>query len=103
MNKDVARLESDGDRGQGHFVYIVECGDGTLYTGYATDVLRRIAMHNKGRGAKYTRGRGPVRLLYVESHADKCAALRRERAIKRLPRARKLALVRTYQGLWGTF
>ncbi|KRW93047.1 hypothetical protein SD51_01630 [Alicyclobacillus tengchongensis] len=81
---------------------MVECSDGTLYTGYATDVLRRIAMHNEGRGAKYTRGRGPVRLLYVESYPDKGAALRREKSIKRLTRAQKLRLVATYQAPRGT-
>ena len=76
-----------------HFVYIVRCADGTLYTGYARDPLERERVHNAGRGARYTRGRGPVRLMYSEacdSHGD---ALRRERAVKRLSRAAKEALV----------
>ncbi|SDW11339.1 putative endonuclease [Alicyclobacillus hesperidum] len=102
MSQDVRLPTGEHGRVPGHFVYIVECSDGTLYTGYARDVLRRIAMHNEGRGAKYTRGRGPVRLLYVESYADQGAALRRERAIKRLTHAQKLRLVATYQDPRGT-
>jgi putative endonuclease len=74
------------------FVYIVRCADDTLYTGWAVDVLARVAAHNAGRGARYTRTRRPVILIYAESVPDRAAALRRERAVKRLPRARKLAL-----------
>jgi putative endonuclease len=77
------------------YVYMVECTDQTLYTGWTTDVERRLKMHNAGRGARYTRERGPVRLVYVEEVANKPAALRRERQIKRLPRAKKLQLVNT--------
>ena len=75
-------------------VYIALCADGSLYTGIAKSVERRIATHNRGRGAKYTRARLPVRLVHQEagfSHGD---ALRRERAIKGWPRARKLRLAR---------
>ena len=76
-----------------YWVYILRCGDGTLYTGSTSDVERRAAAHNSGRGAKYTRGRGPVEVVYREELADKSAALRREREIKGLARAGKLALI----------
>lgn len=74
-----------------HWVYIVRCRDGTLYTGYATDVERRVREHNgeASGGARYTRGRGPVALIYREECVTMGDALRRERAIKRLPRAAK--------------
>ena len=73
-------------------VYIVRCADRTLYTGVAKDLPQRIAAHNDGRGAKYTRQRLPVKLVYSESAADRGAALRRELEIKRLTRAAKRAL-----------
>ncbi|MFO0775705.1 MAG: GIY-YIG nuclease family protein [Nitrospiraceae bacterium] len=73
-------------------VYMLECADGTLYTGIARDLARRIAAHNAGTGAKYTRPRRPVTLRYSEPHATKGAALQREAALKRLSRAEKLAL-----------
>ena len=76
-----------------YWVYILRCADGTLYTGITDDLQRRLAAHNSGRGAKYTRGRGPVEPVYQEEAADKSAALRREAAIKRLSRAEKLALI----------
>jgi uncharacterized protein (TIGR02453 family) len=75
-------------------VYLVRCADGSLYTGIATDVARRVAEHNRGIGARYTRARGPVSLLHQEPAADRSAALRREAAIKRLPRSLKDRLVR---------
>jgi putative endonuclease len=75
-----------------YWVYIARCGDGTLYTGVTIDLARRLAQHSAGRGARYTRGRGGVRLRYCEAAATKGRALRREAAIKRLPRARKLQL-----------
>lgn len=74
-------------------VYIVRCADGTLYTGTAKDVGARIAEHNAGRGAKYTRGRVPVTLVYTESVGDRAAAQRREHAIKRLPAGEKRRLI----------
>jgi putative endonuclease len=74
------------------YVYIVRCADGTFYTGVARDPAARLAVHNTGRGAKYTRTRLPVRLIYRETVADRAAALRREQEIKRLPRAAKAAL-----------
>jgi putative endonuclease len=74
------------------YVYIVRCADRTLYTGVAKDVPARVAVHNEGRGAKYTRARLPVRLVYSEEAPDRGAALKREHAIKALPRAAKRAL-----------
>ena len=76
-----------------HFVYIVRCSDGTLYTGYARDPKARVKMHNAGRGARYTSGRRPVKLIYAESFASIGEALRRERALKRRSRAEKEALI----------
>ncbi|MSP17073.1 MAG: GIY-YIG nuclease family protein [Myxococcales bacterium] len=73
-------------------VYIVRCRDGTLYTGIARDLARRLREHDEGRGARYTRGRGPVTLLYRELVATRGDALRREAAVKRLPLAAKRAL-----------
>ena len=75
------------------FVYIVRCADDTLYTGWTTDVARRVAQHNAGRGARYTRMHRPVTLVYQEEVPDRSAAMRRERAIKKLDRARKERLV----------
>ena len=74
-------------------VYILKCADGTLYTGWTTDLERRLQAHNSGRGARYTRGRRPVRLAYREEQSDRSAAQRREAAIRRLPRAGKLKLI----------
>lgn len=76
-----------------YYLYILRCGDGTLYTGIAADVDRRLAVHQSGKGAKYTRGRGPLEVVYQEECADKSAALRREVAVKKLSRAEKLALI----------
>ena len=77
------------------YVYILRCADGTLYTGYTDDPERRARVHNAGKGAKYTRSRLPVELVYREALADKSSALRREREIKGLTRAQKLALIAT--------
>lgn len=85
------------DRNDWH-VYIVRCADSSLYTGVAIDVRARVASHNAGKGAKYTRGRRPVKLVYAEPAGSRGAALRREAAIKRLPRDAKQALVRTHAG-----
>ena len=75
------------------YCYIVECADGTYYTGWAVDPVKRVAMHNKGRGARYTRTRGPVKLVYVEELPDRRAAMKREIAIKRLTRDGKGKLI----------
>lgn len=76
-------------------VYIVRCADGTLYTGYALDVEQRCAAHNAGRGARYTAGRRPVAVVYVEPCATVGEALKREYALKRLTRSEKEALIRS--------
>ena len=76
-----------------HFVYIVRCADGTLYTGYARDPRARERAHNSGRGAKYTAGRRPVRLVYQEAFRSVGKALAREYVVKQLTRAQKDALV----------
>lgn len=74
-------------------VYILECGDGTLYTGITDDLDRRLKAHEAGKGAKYTRGRGPLKLRYRETLPDKSAALKRELALKRLRKMEKLAII----------
>jgi putative endonuclease len=81
------------------FVYMVRCADNTFYTGWAVDVTLRVKRHNAGRGAKYTRARLPVKLVYSEELATRLEAMRRERAIKRYPRAKKLALVKSQKHL----
>ena len=77
----------------GCWVYILRCADGTFYTGVAADVEKRVALHNAGLGAKYTRGRGPVQPVYRELCPDRSAALRREAAIKKLTHSQKLRLI----------
>lgn len=79
------------------FVYILECADGSYYTGWTTDLDRRVAAHNAGQGGRYTRSRRPVKLVYWEEHPDRRSAQRRELALKQLPRARKLALVAEFK------
>ena len=76
-----------------HFVYIVRCADGTLYTGYARDPKARVKVHNSGRGARYTAGRRPVRLVFSESFESVGDALRREYALKQRSRAQKELLI----------
>jgi len=74
------------------FCYIVECADGTYYTGWAIDPEKRLQVHNKGRGAKYTKMRLPVKLVYVEEQPDRVTAMKRERAIKKMTREKKKEL-----------
>ena len=81
------------------YVYMLRCGDGSLYTGSTTDVERRLREHQGGTGARYTRSRPPVTLAYTEAVADRSAAQRREAAIKKLPRAQKLKLIRKGEGI----
>jgi predicted GIY-YIG superfamily endonuclease len=76
-----------------YHVYIVRCADGTLYTGYAADPEARVAAHNAGRGARYTRSRLPVTLVYIEACESKSHALAREYELKQLPRSTKQALI----------
>ena len=73
-------------------LYILECGDGTLYTGITDDLQRRLKAHGQGKGAKYTRGRGPLTLRYVEHCDDHSAALKREYQVKKLTRKEKIQL-----------
>lgn len=82
-------MSTDG----GHFVYVLECADGTFYTGYTTDVERRVTEHDAGEGAKYTRGRTPVELLHTETFDSRSAAMAREYEIKTLSRTEKERLV----------
>jgi putative endonuclease len=93
--KSIKKKKSPVVRDQDWRVYIVRCADGSLYTGIARDVVRRVAAHNAdgGAGASYTRSRRPVTLVYQETAADRSAASKREYQIKQLSRAEKLALV----------
>ena len=77
--------------------YILKCKDNSLYTGWTNDITHRLKMHNEGKGAKYTRGRGPVELVYLEEFETKQEAMSREAKIKRLTRKEKLLLIETYQ------
>ena len=80
------------------YVYILLCADNTLYTGWTSDIARRVAAHNGKKGAKYTASRLPVRLVYAESCPSKQAALQRECAIKRMTRRQKLLLISEQKG-----
>ena len=80
-------------KSKGHYAYILRCADGTLYTGWTTDLQHRVETHNAGKGAKYTRTRRPVELCYFEAFATASEAMRREAAIKKLTRQQKLQLV----------
>jgi putative endonuclease len=75
------------------YVYIVECSDGSLYTGWSIDVEARVKVHNAGRGARYTKMHRPVKLVYSETHRTRKAAMKREVAIKKWPREKKLKLI----------
>ena len=90
-----ASPESPGTVDGEHYVYVVECSDDTYYTGYTTDVERRVAEHNDGEGAKYTRGRRPVTLVHVEAFESQSRAMQREYAIKQLSRPAKERVVRS--------
>ncbi len=78
------------------YTYIAECSDGSLYTGYTTDLEKRLLVHNRGEGARYTRGRLPVHLVYWERHETRSAAMAREAQIKRWSRKKKQELVRSF-------
>ncbi|MEN6408654.1 MAG: GIY-YIG nuclease family protein [Anaerolineaceae bacterium] len=80
----------------GFFCYILECADGSYYTGWTTDPQRRVRQHNAGRGARYTRTHRPVRLVYVEEQPDRASAMKREVRIKTLTHAAKQKLVQSY-------
>ena len=76
------------------YLYLLRCGDGTLYCGIALDVQARLDQHREGKGAKYTRGRGPLELAFTEACGTRSEALKREREVKRMPRAEKLGLMK---------
>lgn len=76
-----------------NYVYIVECKDGTFYTGWTNNLKKRIEMHSNGKGAKYTRGRGPVKLVHYEEFEEKTDALKREYEIKQMTREKKIFLI----------
>lgn len=80
-----------------NYVYIIKCGDGSLYTGWTNDLKRRFENHCQGKGAKYTRGRGPLELVYFEVFEDKREAMKREYAIKRLKRQEKENLIEGFK------
>lgn len=77
------------------YTYIVRCKDNSLYTGYTTDIKNRVNNHNNGKGAKYTKGRRPVELVYFETFESKSEALKKEIAIKKMPRSKKEQLIET--------
>lgn len=79
------------------YVYILECCDGTLYTGWTVDLEKRVANHNLKKGAKYTKARVPVKLVYYEEYEDKIIAQKRECAIKKISRIEKLNLIKKFQ------
>ena len=81
-----------------HYVYIAKCSDGTYYTGYTNDLEKRLLAHNAGKGAKYTRNRIPVEIVYFEEYEDKSEAMKREYAIKQLTREQKEKLIRCFPG-----
>ena len=78
---------------QNWHLYILECKDGSLYTGITTDVEKRFQQHSSGKGAKYTRGRGPLKLVYREKCGSHSDALKRELWVKSLPRVKKMELI----------
>lgn len=94
MARERTQMNSDAAKGAGeYYVYIVLCSDASYYIGSTNDLEKRLKTHNDGQGAKYTRSRRPVRLVYHETYADKSEALRRERELKGWKRAQKDALV----------
>ncbi|MCP1225521.1 GIY-YIG nuclease family protein [Sebaldella sp. S0638] len=84
-----------------HYVYIVKCSDKTYYTGYTNDLEKRLFAHNAGKGAKYTRNRIPVEIVYFEEYEDKSEAMKREYAIKRLTRVQKEKLIKSKKAFSG--
>nr|WP_288731307.1 GIY-YIG nuclease family protein [uncultured Anaerobutyricum sp.] len=85
---------------QGNYTYIVKCSDETLYTGWTNNLKKRLEAHNSGKGAKYTKTRRPVELVYFEEHDTKQEAMKREYAIKQLSRQKKLALIHSHQSIF---
>ena len=85
---------------QGNYTYIVKCSDETLYTGWTNNLKKRMEAHNSGKGAKYTKNRRPVELVYFEEYGTKQEAMKREYAIKQLSRQKKLALIHSHQSIF---
>ena len=85
---------------QGIYTYIVKCSDETLYTGWTNNLKKRLEAHNSGKGAKYTKNRRPVELVYFEEYDTKQEAMKREYAIKQLSRQKKLALIHSHQSIF---
>ena len=85
---------------QGNYTYIVKCSDETLYTGWTNNLKKRLEAHNSGKGAKYTKNRRPVELVYFEEYDTKQEAIKREYAIKQLSRQKKLALIHSHQSIF---
>lgn len=81
---------------KGHYTYMLKCADNTIYTGYAVDPEARLEVHNSGKGAKYTRARLPVKLVYFEKHDNKSDALRREIELKKITRKEKEQLINNF-------
>lgn len=86
-------MEQNKEESKVYFTYLLLCADGSLYCGYTDDLDRRVAVHNRGKGAKYTKSRLPVTLVYCETFPDRHGAMRREWEIKRLTRAEKERLI----------
>ena len=85
---------------QGNYTYIVKCSDETLYTGWTNNLKKRLEAHNSGKGAKYTKNRRPVELVYFEEYDTKQEAMKTEYAIKQLSRQKKLALIHSHQSIF---
>lgn len=92
---------NENGKSESWFLYILECNDGTLYTGITNDITRRLQQHNDGKGARYTRTRCPVKLLYYEPCRNRAAAMVRECAVKSLPRERKMKIVRSHSARYA--
>jgi putative endonuclease len=84
---------------QSWFLYILQCVDGTLYTGITTDIFRRISQHENGKGAKYTKGRSPFKIIYTETHNNRSEASKREVEVKRMSRGEKMELGKREPGI----
>lgn len=93
MSRPQRKPQDQSAQGAGWCVYLLRCGDGTLYCGIAKDVDARLAQHREGKGARYTKGRGPLEVVYREACETKSEALKRELRIKRMGRAEKLGLL----------
>ena len=94
-NASVKKADEQSTESARNYTYILKCGDGSLYTGWTNDIAARLEQHRSGKGAKYTRGRGPLELVYLEVHDTKSEAMSREARIKRFTKREKLNLLGT--------